>query len=164
MVTKHPVLTDVYNNGKAVFGEKLFCSYESIFELAKGLRDSQTSINNKDLGLLVKDEAENIYKDNFWSSILCDLVPSSVDQFIYFMLLVAFKSIIKFIQEKDVTVTNVLSYYGHVSIKNINHFVPLLKLLMTIENKLKRKHEHREKVGSLSKVQKKIDNFFLKEF
>ena len=33
-----------------------------------------------------------------------------------------------------------------------NHFVPLLKLLMSIENKLKRKHGHREKVGSLSKV------------
>ena len=57
---KHPVLTDVYNNGKKVPGEKLFCSFESVFELARGLRDSQTSINNKDLGLLVKKEAENI--------------------------------------------------------------------------------------------------------
>ena len=42
--------------------------------------------------------------------------------------------------------------------------MPLLKLLMSTENKLKRKHGHREKVGSLSKVQKKMDNFFLKEF
>ena len=57
---KHPVLTNVYNNGKAVLGEKLFCSFESVFELNRGLRDSQTSINNKDLGLLVKKEAENI--------------------------------------------------------------------------------------------------------
>ena len=51
---------------------------------------------------------------------------------------------------------------NHLSLNN--HFVPLLKLLMSTENKLKRKHGHREKVGSLSKVQKKMDNFFLKEF
>ena len=38
--------------------------------------------------------------------------------------------------------------------------MPLLKLLMSIENKL----GHREEVGSLSKVQKKIDDFFLKGF
>ena len=58
--SRHPVLTNVYNNGKTVLGEKLFCSFESVFELNRGLRDSQTSINNKDLGLLVKKEAENI--------------------------------------------------------------------------------------------------------
>ena len=40
------------------------------------------------------------------------------------------------------------------------HFVLLLTLLMSTENK----HGHREKAGSLSKVQTKIDNFFLKEF
>ena len=44
--SKHPVLTDVYNNGTTVLGEKLFCSFESVLELARG---SQTSINNKDL-------------------------------------------------------------------------------------------------------------------
>ena len=42
--------------------------------------------------------------------------------------------------------------------------MPLLKLLISTENKRKRKHGHREKVGSLSKVQKKMDKFFLKEF
>ena len=41
--------------------------------------------------------------------------------------------------------------------------MPLLKLLMPTENKLKRKHRHREEIGSLSKMQKKMDNFFLKE-
>ena len=51
---------DVCNKGKTVLGEKLFCSFESVFELNRGLRDSQTSINNKDLGLLVKKEDENI--------------------------------------------------------------------------------------------------------
>ena len=76
--SKHPVLTDVYNNGKTVLGEKLFCSFESVFELNRGLRDSQTSINNKDLGLLVKKEAENICKDNIWSSFLRVLALSSV--------------------------------------------------------------------------------------
>ena len=76
--SRHPVLTNVYNNGKTVLGEKLFCSFESVFELNRGLRDSQTSINNKDLGLLVKKEAENICKDNIWSSFLCVLALSSV--------------------------------------------------------------------------------------
>ena len=59
----------MYNNGKTVLvllSEKLFCSFESVFELNRGLRDSQTRVNNKDLnlGLLVKKEAENICKDN----------------------------------------------------------------------------------------------------
>ena len=51
-----------------MLGEKLFCSLESVFELAKELRDSQTSIDSKDLGLLVRKESENICKDNIWSS------------------------------------------------------------------------------------------------
>ena len=54
----------MYNNGKTVLGEKLFRSVESVFELNRGLRDSLTSINNKDLGLLVKKETENRCKDN----------------------------------------------------------------------------------------------------
>ena len=61
-----------------LLGEKLFCSFESVFELNRGLRDSQTSINNKDLGLLVKKEAENICKYNIWSPFLCVLALSSV--------------------------------------------------------------------------------------
>ena len=69
----------MYNNGKTVLREKLFSSFESFFELAGGLRDSsQTSINNKGLGLLVKKEAENICKDNIWPSLLCVLALSSV--------------------------------------------------------------------------------------
>ena len=64
--SRHVVLTDVYNNVKTVLGGKLCASYESVFELARGLRDSQTSTNNKDLGLLVKNEAENICKVNIW--------------------------------------------------------------------------------------------------
>ena len=58
--SRHPVLTDVNNNGKTVLEEKLF----AYSELARRLRDSQTSINNKDLSLLVKKEAKNICKDN----------------------------------------------------------------------------------------------------
>ena len=107
-----------------LLGEKLFCSFESVFELNRGLRDSQTSINNKDLGLLVKKEAENICKDNIWSSFLRVLALSSVicrPNHLFYALL-GFKNIRKslikkFIQGKDVTVTNVLSCYGHVSIK-----------------------------------------------
>ena len=48
--SKHPDLTDVYSNDKAVPGEKLFWFFESVFELVRRLRDSQTSTNNKDLG------------------------------------------------------------------------------------------------------------------
>ena len=46
--SKNPVLTDVYNNDKTVLEEKLFCSSESVFEQARGLRDSQNSISNKE--------------------------------------------------------------------------------------------------------------------
>ena len=49
---------------------------------------------------------------------------------------------------------------NHLSLNS--HFVPLLKLLMSAENKLNRKHGHTEKVGTLSKIQKKLDNFFSK--
>ena len=61
-----------------LLGKKLFCSFEPVFELNRGLRDSPTSINNKDLGLLVRKEAENIGKDNIWSSFLRVLTFSSV--------------------------------------------------------------------------------------
>ena len=64
--SKHPVLTNVYNNGKTVLSKKLFCFFESFFELIGELRSSQSGIDNKDLGLLVKKEAKNICKDNIW--------------------------------------------------------------------------------------------------
>ena len=83
--------------------EKLFCSYESVFELARGLRDPQNRINNKDLGLLVKKQAESICKANIWSSFLCVLTLASLIKI--------------FIEGKDVTVTNALSCYRQVSIK-----------------------------------------------
>ena len=114
----------MYNNGKTVLGEKLFCSFESVFELARGLRDSQTRINNKDLSLLVKEEAENICKDNIWSSFLCVLALSSVicqpiHLFYAFCGFQKYQKMFnqKIIQGKGVTITNVLSCYGHVSIK-----------------------------------------------
>ena len=96
------------------------------------------------------------------SSVICR------PQLIYFMLLLGFKnskSLIKiFIQGKDVTVTSVLSW--GMSLKKVNlsnHFVLLLKLLMSKENKLKQKHghSHREKVGSLGqKGKRKWITFF----
>ena len=61
-----------------MLGENHFAYYESVFELAWGLRDSEASVNNKDLGLVVKKEVENICKDNIWSSFLCILALSSV--------------------------------------------------------------------------------------
>ena len=62
--SKHSALTDVYNNGKTVLSKKLF--FESVFELIGELRGSQSGIDNKGLGLLVKKEAKNICKDNIW--------------------------------------------------------------------------------------------------
>ena len=105
-----------------LLGEKQFCSFESVFELNRGLRDFQTSINNKDLGLLVRKAAENICKDNIWSSFLGALALSSVicrPNHLFYALL-GFKNIRKslikkFIQGKDVTITDVLSCYGHIS-------------------------------------------------
>ena len=76
--SKHPVLTDVYNNGKTVLSKKLFCFFESVFELIAELRGSQSGIDNKDLGLLVKKEAKNICKDNIWLFFVCVLALSSV--------------------------------------------------------------------------------------
>ena len=66
-----------------LLGEKLFCSFDSVFELNRGLRDSPNSINNKDLALLIRKEAENLCKDNIWSSfwrvlaLFCDLSTKS---------------------------------------------------------------------------------------
>ena len=58
--------------------EKKFCSHEPMFELTRGLTDSQTSINNMDQGLLLKKKAEKICKDKIWLSFLCVLALSSV--------------------------------------------------------------------------------------
>ena len=118
-----------------LLGKKLFCFFESVFELNRGLRDSQTSINNKDLGLLVKKEAENICKYNIWSSFLCVLALSSVicqpiHLFYAFCGFQKYQKMFnqKIIQGKDVTITNVLSCYGHVSIKKqiIFHWITTL--------------------------------------
>ena len=51
-----------------------------------------------------------------------------------------------------------LIYLNHVSLNN--HLPPLI----STKNNLKKKHGHIEKLRSLSKVQRKMDNFFLKEF
>ena len=148
--SKYPVLTDVYNNGKTVFGEKLFSSFESVFELNRGLRDSQTSINNKDLGLLVKKETENICRDNIWSSFLRVLTLSAVicRPIHLFYASVGFQKYQKIFNQQiyprercDSKKCFVLLWTclykkaNHLSLNN--HFVPLLKLLMSTENKLK---------------------------
>ena len=66
--SKHPVLTDVYNNGKTVLGEKLFCSYESVFELNRGLRDSQTSVRKR-LRIYAKTTFYHLFRV-FWLTLL----------------------------------------------------------------------------------------------
>ena len=166
----------MYNNGKTVLGKELFCSFESVFKLNRGLRDSQTSINNKNLGLLVEKEAESICKDNIWSSFFSVLALSSVicRPIHLFYVSVGFQKYQKIFNQKiypreryDSNICFVLLWTclykkaNHLSLNN--HFVPLLKLLMSTENKLKRKHghSHREKVGSLcQKCKRKWITFF----
>ena len=147
-----------------LLGEKLFCSFESVFELNRGLRDSQTSINNKDLGLLVKKEAENICKDSTWLTFLCVLALSSVIcwPIHLFYASCGFKKYQKMFNQKIyprercsnnkcfvLLWTCLYKKANHLSLNN--HFVPLLKLLISTENKQKWKHGHShwEKVGSL---------------
>ena len=140
----------MYNNGKTVLGKELFCSFESVFKLNRGLRDSQTSINNKNLGLLVEKEAESICKDNIWSSFFSVLALSSVicRPIHLFYVSVGFQKYQKIFNQKiypreryDSNICFVLLWTclykkaNHLSLNN--HFVPLLKLLMSTENKLK---------------------------
>ena len=108
----------MYNNGKTLHGEKLFVSYESVFALARGLRHSQTSINNKDQGPTYKERDRNQMQRQHLVIVFCVLALSTV-----ICRPVGFKSVRKclikqFIQGKDLTVTNVLFCYGHVSLKN----------------------------------------------
>ena len=166
----------MYNNGKTVLGKELFCSFESVFKLNRGLRDSQASINSKDLGVLVKKETENICKDNVWSSFLRVLALSSMicRPINLFYASLGFQNYQKIFNEKiyprercDSNKCFVLLWTclykkaNHVLLNN--HFVSLLKLFMSTENKLKRKHghSHREKVGSLcQKCKRKWITFF----
>ena len=69
--SRHPVLTDVYNNGKPVLGEKRLISFDSVFELNRGLRPFEIGNKNRDLVALVKNEAKLTCTDKVWSSFLC---------------------------------------------------------------------------------------------
>ena len=77
------------------------------------------------VGLLVRKEAENICKDNIWSSFLHALVLSSVicRRNHLFYASVGFQNYQKtfnqkiYPRERCDTVTNVLSCYGHTFIK-----------------------------------------------
>ena len=116
-----------------LLGEKLFCSFGSVFELNRELRDSQTSINYKDLGLLTKKGAENICKDNIWSSFLRVLALSSVICWPnhLFHASVGFQKHQKIFNQKIYPrerCDSVLSCYGHVSIKKqiIFHWITTL--------------------------------------
>ena len=75
---KHPVLIDVYNNGKTVLGEKHFTSFDSVFELARGLPPFEIGNKNGDLVTLVKNEAKLTCAAKVCSSFLCVLALSSI--------------------------------------------------------------------------------------
>ena len=61
--SRHSVLIDVYNNGNTELGEKGFTSFNSVFELARGLRPIEIGNKNGDLVALVKNEAKLTFKD-----------------------------------------------------------------------------------------------------
>ena len=56
-------MIDVSNNGKTVLGEKVFTSFNSVLELARGLRPIEIGNKNGDLVALVKNEAKLTFKD-----------------------------------------------------------------------------------------------------
>ena len=74
----HSVLIDVYNNGNTELGEKVFTSFNSVFELARGLRPIEIGNKNGDLVALVKNEAKLTCTDKVWSSFLRVVALSSV--------------------------------------------------------------------------------------
>ena len=76
--SRHPVLIDVYNNGKTVLGKKRFTSFDFVFELARGFWLFEIGNKNGDLVALVKNEAKLTCTDMVGSSFLCVLVLSSV--------------------------------------------------------------------------------------
>ena len=61
-------MIDVSNNGKTVLGEEVFTSFNSVLELARGLRPIEIGNKNGDLGALVKNEAKLTCTDKVWSS------------------------------------------------------------------------------------------------
>ena len=68
--SRHPVLIDIYNNGKTVLGKKVF-TFNSVFELARGLRPIEIGNKNRDLIAFVKNEAKLTCTDKIWSFYLC---------------------------------------------------------------------------------------------
>ena len=76
--SRHPVLTDVCNNGKTVLDKKFFTSFNSMFELARGLQPIEIGNKNGDLAGLVKNEVKLTCTDKVSSSFLCVLTISSV--------------------------------------------------------------------------------------
>ena len=56
--SRHLVLIDVYNNGNTVLDGKVFTSFNSVFELARGLRPIEIENKNGDLVTLIKNEAK----------------------------------------------------------------------------------------------------------
>ena len=75
--SRHPNLIDVYNNGKTVLGKKVFTSFNSVTELARGLRLIEIGNKDGDLAALVKNYAKLTCTDKVWSSFLCVLTLSS---------------------------------------------------------------------------------------
>ena len=68
--SRHPVLIYVYKNGKTVLGENFFASFDSVFELAKGLETFELGNKNGDLVALVKNEARLTLQIRF-GNIFC---------------------------------------------------------------------------------------------
>ena len=70
---QHPALKSVYGKCQSVIVGKLFSSYRTVFELAQGLRDSETSDLSCSCEALVQKEALTICQDSRLPSFLCAL-------------------------------------------------------------------------------------------
>ena len=74
--SRHPFLIDVYRNGKTVLGKKDFASFNSVFELARGLQPIEIGNKNGDLAALVKNEAKLTCTVRFGHLCFCVLALS----------------------------------------------------------------------------------------
>ena len=74
---QQPALKSVYGESQTVVDGELSSPYKTVFELAQGLRDSETSDLNCAYEALVQTEALIICQDRVFASFLCVLSLSS---------------------------------------------------------------------------------------
>ena len=69
-LSRHPVLIDVYNNCQTVLGKKIYISFNSVFQLAAGLRPFEIGNKNGVWLLLLKVRPNQLVQIRF-GHLLC---------------------------------------------------------------------------------------------